>query len=114
MHAALTSDLVKDSKLETTTTGDGIIRHVIEIAGQNSRRRRVRQEQLWKRAESLGEGAYGEVWLEKLVGGTCQVNERAVKVIKKRSQKQRAVDYSRELEAIAKFSHPKVSRLFLV
>lgn len=114
MSAALLSDLVRDSKLDTTTTGNDIVRHVIEVADHISRRRRVRQEQLWKRMESLGEGAYGEVWLEKLVGGTCHVNERAVKVIKKRTQKQRPVDYSRELEAIAKFSHPKVSHLSLL
>ncbi|OAL46570.1 kinase-like protein [Pyrenochaeta sp. DS3sAY3a] len=113
MSAGLLSDLVRDSKLDTTTTRNGIVRHVIEVADHNSRRRRVRQEQVWKRMESLGEGTYGEVWLEKLVGGTCHVNERAVKIIKKRTQKQRPVDYSRELEAIAKFSHPKYNSCFV-
>lgn len=108
MQTALTSDLVRDSKLDASVNGD-VTRHVIEVAGRTARQRKVRQEQLWERVENLGEGAYGTVWLEKLVSGECSVSERAVKIMKKQVQKSKTIDYSRELEAIAKFSHPKVS-----
>src|SRR5205814_9192082 len=57
---------------------------------------------------SLGTGAFGTVWLEKLVTENGEIQHRAVKEIRKSAQKSKAVDYSRELEAIAKFSHPKV------
>ncbi|KAF1837853.1 kinase-like protein [Decorospora gaudefroyi] len=109
---ALTSDLVRDSKLRTTI-GSGITRHVIELAGSNARQRKIRYEQHWKRTENLGEGAYGSVWLEKLVGGNFRMEERAVKIIKKRVQKSQVIDYSRELEAIAKFSHPRYNACFV-
>ncbi|KAH7077061.1 kinase-like domain-containing protein [Paraphoma chrysanthemicola] len=110
MQSAVVSDLVRDSKLDATFHGE-ITRHVIEIAGHNARQRKIKQHQLWQRTESLGEGAYGTVWLEKLVEGKCTVSERAVKVIKKQVHKN--VDYSRELEAIAKFSHPKYNSCFV-
>ena len=105
---ALSSDLVRDSKLRTTLH-DGITRHVIEIAGQSARQRKIRQEQRWKRVRGLGEGAHGIVWLEELMDGESEVNKRAVKAIKKPMHESREIDYSRELEAIAKFSHPRVS-----
>ncbi|KAH7072779.1 kinase-like domain-containing protein [Paraphoma chrysanthemicola] len=110
MQSAVVSDLVSDSKLDATFHGE-ITRHVIEIAGHNARQRKIKQHQLWQRTESLGEGAYGTVWLEKLVEGKCAVSERAVKVIRKQMHK--SIDYSRELEAIAKFSHPKYNSCFV-
>jgi hypothetical protein len=108
MQTAFDSDLVRDSKLKTTLNGD-ITCHIIETAGRNARQRKIQKEQLWKIAENLGQGTFSSVWLERLVGGESVVNERAVKVIKKQVQKPGAIDYSRELETIAKFSHPRVN-----
>jgi hypothetical protein len=56
----------------------------------------------------LGEGSFGVVWKETLIAGESQCSERAVKMIRKRSQGTESLDYSRELETIAIFSHPKV------
>jgi hypothetical protein len=95
---SLASDLVSDSKLTTTVE-------------PNALHRKIRQEQHWKRAVRVGEGAYGTIWLEKLVAGDFRVNERAVKIIKKHARQALVIDYSRELEAIVKFSHPKVSHI---
>ena len=102
------SDLVRDSKLKTTIQND-ITRHVIVRAGHSARQRKLRQEQRWKRVRTLGEGSDGIVWLEKLIEGECLVEERAVKAIRKRIHKSKTIDISRELETIAKFSHPIVS-----
>jgi hypothetical protein len=102
-----TSDLVRDSKLPTAVRGD-ITRHVIEASGRDRRHRRVRREQRWQRLETLGHGTFGIVWKEKLIAGESDVNERAVKMIRKTLGKT-TVDYTRELEAIAKFSRSKVS-----
>jgi hypothetical protein len=106
------SDLLKDSRLKTTID-NGITRHIIESAGPSARQRRIRKEQHWERTARVGEGAYGTVWLEKLVAGDFRVSERAVKVIKKHARNSLVIDYNRELEAIIKFSHPKVSHFLI-
>jgi len=98
-----TSDLVLDSKLQTTFHNN-YTRHVIDIAGPNVHRRRTTQEQRWRRKKPLGRGAFGEVWLEELTAGQSSVMQRAVKIIERHT----SVDYGRELEAFAKFSHNKV------
>lgn len=103
----LGSDLVRDSKLRTTFH-KGYTRHIIEAAGRSARERKLRQEQRWKCTKRLGDVTYGTVWLEELTGGTADVGLRAVKQIKKRIGRSQTIDYSQELEAIAKFSHPKV------
>lgn len=103
-----TTDLVRDSKLRTAYR-NGITRHTIEKSDHRGRRR-VRIDQRWKRdGENLGAGTFGVVWRETLVGGESDVPERAVKMIQKRIGNSHAVDYSRELEAIAKFSRGEVS-----
>ena len=59
----------------------------------------------------LGHGAHGIVWQEKCVLGK-DVKVRAVKMIRKfKPQKPwESMDYSRELETVAKLSHPMVSQ----
>jgi hypothetical protein len=61
---------------------------------------------IWKRDRKLGQGGFGAVYCEKCTEGRDQGKLRAVKII----QKQHAgkLDYSKELEAIARFSQPKV------
>lgn len=106
------TDLVKDSKLRTAYR-DGITRHVIETSDRRQGHRRIKKDQRWQRVGALlGEGAFGIVWKETLVGGESDVKDRAVKRIRKRVTNSNSLDYSRELEAIAKFSRGKVSLHF--
>jgi len=99
------SDIVRDSKLETEFCS-GYTQHAYSRAGATLSQRRIRTEERWVRERLLGTGGYGTVWLEKLITGNEEGTNRAVKVIRK------PVDYSREIEAIAKFSHPKVRESF--
>lgn len=103
------SDLVEESKLATTVRS-GITRHVIETSSRDHRHgpRKIRKEQRWQRDAVIGRGTFGVVWKERLVRGESDVDERAVKMIPKRSGKSTAVDYTRELIAIAKFSRSEV------
>jgi serine/threonine protein kinase len=70
----------------------------------------MRKEERWERRGNLGSGTFGTVWLEKLITDNSEEKYRAVKEIKKDIRQSGAIDYSRELEAIAKFSHQKVRR----
>lgn len=107
----LLSDLVIDSKLETAlenevTGSTGAILHTFLRSGPAAAGKRyVRVEERWMREATLGEGAHGVVYLERLAGART-TTLRAVKEIKK--SRCGELDYSRELEAIFKFSHAKV------
>jgi hypothetical protein len=68
-------------------------------------------EECWERGRNLGTGSFGTVWLEKLITENGEEKYRAVKEIRKGVQRSKAIDYSRELEAIAKFSHQKVQKV---
>ena len=100
-------DLVRDSKLETEFHRE-YTQHVYYISGHDPRQRTLRREERWKKEKHLGAGSFGTVWKEKFVTESGDIKYRAVKEIKKSAQGSSAVDYSPELEAIAKFSHPKV------
>ena len=56
----------------------------------------------------IGNGSFANVWREECVAGSPSVRVRAVKDIRKDSASL-AENYSRELEAFAKFSHDRVS-----
>ncbi|KLU85752.1 CAMK protein kinase [Magnaporthiopsis poae ATCC 64411] len=103
----LLSDLVLDSKLEATNL-QSCIRHIFVRPGRAAGERFVTVEERWVREATLGEGAHGVVYRERLEGvGRI----RAVKEIKKSACAE--LDYSRELEAIVKFSHPKYAHCFV-
>ena len=55
----------------------------------------------------LGRGSFGEVWLEKAATGPRQGKLRALKAVCKYNTSV-AIDYSRELEAMAVFSSDPV------
>lgn len=55
----------------------------------------------------LGRGAYGTVYKERCADD-AQPRVRAVKEINKNVVAGEEIDHTRELEAIAKFSHPRV------
>jgi serine/threonine protein kinase len=106
-------DLVRDSKLRTRFLPN-CTQHTYYVSGVNARQRTVKREEQWQRCHSLGSGAYGTVWLEKLISHQAEEKkERAVKEIRKSTHKSNTIDYSRELEAIAKFSHEKYERCFV-
>jgi calcium/calmodulin-dependent protein kinase I len=107
MQAEHQSDYVRDSKLATTFTSTET-RHVHYTSSRRTRRRRERREETWRWEKVLGEGAFGKVWLETCVAGDSSGKLRAVKEVKKEFEGV-AVDYTRELEAAAKFSHQNVS-----
>ena len=98
------SDLVRDSKLETHFISGETI-HAYHEADPTSHQRRVTRFEHWQRQQEIGSGSFGRLWLEKCTkGGRGPTQVRATKQVKLH----RHVDYSRELETIAKFSHPKV------
>jgi len=101
------SDLIRDSKLETTFC-KGYTQHVYYVSGDNPRQRMIRKEECWEGCGNLGSGAFGTVWLEKLITDNSEEKYRAIKGIKKGIHQSGAIDFSHELEAIAKFSHQKV------
>jgi serine/threonine protein kinase len=99
-------DLVLDSKLRTRFVDETTTVHTyIEPDGF---RRRTNREDYWKREQRLGQGGFGQVHLEKCVAGRSKGELRAVKVLHKQHGPAPLTDFTRELEAIAKFSHEKV------
>jgi hypothetical protein len=106
------SDLVLDSKLETSFLSDGNhVSHTYITSGRKLRHRAVKNEETWRRKKRLGTGTYGTVWLEEFVPEAyAEGRFRAVKEIAKGFDSSVSdADYYRELEAIAKFSHDKVA-----
>ncbi|CAH0049178.1 unnamed protein product [Clonostachys solani] len=107
-------DLVRDSRLDTTfDLNSRTVCHVSFITNLASRQRRVKTEVTWKRSKRIGAGGFGSIWLERCVEGGSLGQLRAVKEIAKQPDATHAVDYTRELEAIAKFSHERYSAFFV-
>lgn len=101
-------DLVRDSKLETEIL-DNYVVHTYYESDPISRRRVVPRVEQWRRRRLIGEGSYGSVWMEECIKGQRDIQVRAVKKIAAPTrQHSKPIDYNRELEAIAKFSHPNV------
>ncbi|KAH8647842.1 kinase-like domain-containing protein [Xylariales sp. PMI_506] len=101
-------DLVIDSQLETevvTSAPSFCVRHISYENGQSVDDRHVRREELWEREGCVARRAYSSVWLERC-SGSVSPKFRAVKEIKKDAQAGKGLDYTRELEAAAKFSNP--------
>lgn len=100
-------DIVADAKIETEISKD-FVKHIFHRSGLTAGERYVRREECWTRQQFLGQGAYGTVHLEtcETKGGSKKL--RAVKEVRKSVQASEELDYMRELEAIYKFSHPKV------
>ncbi|CCF47418.1 calcium/calmodulin-dependent protein kinase type 1B [Colletotrichum higginsianum] len=111
---SLHSDLVQESKLETTFFPSHT-RHTFYQRGTTGRERRLKVEEQWTRKKRLGQGAYGTVWLE-----TCDRPARqsvpavrAVKEIPIDAAKSDKVEYLQELEAIMKFSQSRYTPCFV-
>jgi 2-hydroxychromene-2-carboxylate isomerase len=102
-------DLVHDSKIETRITPN-YVEHIFYEPGQSPQERRRRKVEYWLRDVVLGKGAYGVVYREKRRdhGDSGEAVFRAVKEISKSVVHGEQLDYTRELEAVMKFSHQRV------
>jgi hypothetical protein len=99
-----TPDIVQLSKLDTQFLSNPKRTQHIKYVFENERsRKKVYKEESWKKAKVLGHGGFGVVTLEQCIQGDSEGKFRAVKKIRKLD------NYQRELEAIALFSHDKVS-----
>lgn len=98
-------DWVLDSKLETHFPPGSKYETVHTYYRQESLSQRpTKKSEHWQREKKIGDGGFGEVWLERCTKGNSHGHDvRAIKQMEVRRQ----VDYGRELEAIAKFSHTK-------
>jgi hypothetical protein len=110
------SDLIRDSKLETYFLPDSGVEtvHKFQESDPTSGLRLVTRSEHWQRQKRIGGGGFASVWLEKCTkggrpGSTAQ--DGAVRAVKQIDTDTRlgSIDFNRELEAIAKFSHPRVS-----
>jgi hypothetical protein len=105
-------DLVQDSRLETEFLNGSTVHTFIVPYGRN---RRITRKEYWTLERHLGRGGFGHIQLEKCIVGERKDMMRAVKIINKQSgsTRQRPMDFNRELEAIVKFSHSRVSQISL-
>ena len=104
-------DLVRDLKLETHFIPGDIVEtvHTYHEPDPISRQRLGSRSEHWQRQRRIGDGGFGSMWLEKCTKGHRDIQVRAVK----RMEISAHVEYNRELDAIAKFSHrlPFIARL---
>lgn len=92
-------ELVRQARLETKIRRDRTTHTRLR-----SHRRDSTQE-VWVKQKTIGQGGYGQVWVERKSNSTRATPElRAVKRILTTTQRR---DYVRELEALAKFSSNK-------
>lgn len=104
---ARVSELIRDSYLETQFRGDCTV-HTFHESDPNAGWRLVPRNEFWHQEKYIGYGGFSRVYLQKCKGGGPQ--DGAVRAVKHILIDTRAkIDYKRELEAIAKFSHPRVS-----
>lgn len=86
--------------------------HKFEESDPSSGRRLVTRSEHWQPHKRIGRGGFGSVWLEKCSQGRqgSSVQDAAVRAVKRIDLDTQlgSIDYNRELEAIAKFSHARV------
>ncbi|PMD39503.1 Pkinase-domain-containing protein [Hyaloscypha variabilis F] len=112
------SDTLLDSKLKTQFLV-GRVRHT-KYVQSNSSRKRIQVKEVWHTEKELGRGSYGVVWLQSRRPTSTSELElpmpyrlRAVKEIRKTAIGGITWDYLKELETIAKFSHPCYAGCFV-
>lgn len=115
------SDLIRDSRLETRFLPDCRVEtvHTFRESDPTSGQRLVIRAEHWQRQKRIAKGGFGSVWLEtRIKGGRsgATAHDGAVRAVKQIDLDTRfgPIDYNRELEAIAKFSHSRVSLKMLI
>ncbi|KAJ5620020.1 hypothetical protein N7510_004004 [Penicillium lagena] len=107
-------ELVRDTKLSTKIDAEHTTHTFLESASVAGRRARRRErKEVWKKKRYLGIGIFGTVWLEECMSEIQENKLRAVKEVRKMGPGAKVMDYSRELEAIAKFSQQKFDGCFV-
>ncbi|KAJ2895821.1 kinase-like protein [Zalerion maritima] len=108
-------DLVRDSRLKTTFYDGRLTVHQFQVSGTSPQQRVITRKEEWRRLNNpLGQGGFGVVWLEEWKQSPDPKGRyRALKEISLRNTDVRSIDYVKELEAIAKFSHQKYNRCFV-
>ncbi|KAM3510134.1 hypothetical protein MY10362_000173 [Beauveria mimosiformis] len=101
-------DIVADAELEAEVHSE-YTKHFYRSSSSTTRQRS--REETWVRVKELGRGAFGKVYLERCEDSKGR-KSRAVKRIRKIISGHK-VDYTRELEAVMKFSHEKFRHCFV-
>jgi len=102
------AELIEDFRLETQFRDDYVY-HVYNECDPEAGQRVLKRREYWKRDKHLGSGGFGSVWLEVCVDGHQKGRKRAVKDIQCPRGR---VNYTRELEAIARFSKGLCARWY--
>jgi hypothetical protein len=99
-------DLLDHFKLEAEVFPE----YTLHVSYRPNRARGVREkiETKWKRMDSIGEGAFGQVWRELHCQSDGTPDIRAVKIIEKQRMRAYNIDFKKELLALAKFSKDEV------
>lgn len=102
-------ELVADMKIRVEFRTDLVYRYTFESSntpGEYGRRKP--REDVWAKEKTIGQGSFGSVWLHRCLNDQTQL--QAVKMVSKQdlARGPSGIDYNKELEAIAKFSLPKV------
>ncbi|KAJ0413132.1 hypothetical protein BJY00DRAFT_320088 [Aspergillus carlsbadensis] len=105
-------ELVNDYKW-TVRVFEGYVSHQVPNLTKDGPARRRTREERWKRDGFLGSGGFGRVWREKCLEDSQPNRFRAVKSVPKQSHASCTIDYSRELEAMIKFSREKYTPSFV-
>ncbi len=104
------SERVRDNRLETSFEGKLTIHHYDD--SDEEERRSDQRSECWEETQLLGRGGFGEVLLQRCVEGKRIAELCAVKRIERsisRRHGAKEFDFAAELEAIARFSHRRVS-----
>ncbi|KAL8744751.1 MAG: hypothetical protein Q9190_003049 [Brigantiaea leucoxantha] len=100
-------DLSDQYKLPHTTLSEHAVIHTSIVTDRSRDLRRYRNDERWNQISLIGEGAFGEVWLQQQVDTGSL---RAVKALRKYQLKRQGIDYARELEALAKFKKSQIQQ----
>ena len=100
-------DLIEHFKLDAQVKAEYTL-HTEYVSDHQRGIRKVIVEKRWFKMKHIGQGAFGEVWLEVRREGEKVTEERATKIIQKRPMAKVEIDYRRELLALAKLSKDEV------
>jgi hypothetical protein len=88
---------------------EGVTIHSFNASHPSPSEQLAKNVELWYREKKIGSGGFSTVWLESTKLPNSKKRLRAVKQLPAVKSKQKlAKQYTRELEAIAMFSHRKV------